>query len=372
MKLLLVISVDPWTRSVSTVHKYVATGRALGHQVAVYGPANPELPGIPFTTELSGVDLALFVVQVPTDFPDMPLLARLLDGIPPERRAVVDLWGRFNDTIRVEHDFNHLEKLDGHLGWEWEDAIGAVSGTILQPTLAPLRPNVRPFLFHGYDPGAVVRPYKSAREAAAAWHAAGASEKPYGIAYVGSNWQRWEQVRRFLEGYGPVRREVGRVCLTGWDWGKRPDWAAQKGITGIDTDPALLAELDVECRDGVRFDGVVGLIGKARFAPVFHRPLFRHLGLVTTRTFETFYADSLPVLMLPRDFVAAVYGAEAVKLVPGDDLAGHLTDALNRPEPYWDAVLQTRSHLARHHSYAQRFRELGALVADRMPPGAAR
>ncbi len=28
---------------------------------------------------------------------------------------------------------------------------------------------------------------------------------------------------------------------------------------GIDTDPALLAELDVECRDGVRFDGVVGL-----------------------------------------------------------------------------------------------------------------
>ncbi len=123
MKLLLVISVDPWTRSVSTVHKYVATGRALGHEVAVYGPANPELPGLPFTTELSGVDLALFVVQVPTDFPDMPLLARLLDGIPRERRAVVDLWGRFNDTIRVEHDFNHLEKLDGHLGWEWEDAI---------------------------------------------------------------------------------------------------------------------------------------------------------------------------------------------------------------------------------------------------------
>ena len=72
---------------------------------------------------------------------------------------------------------------------------------------------------------------------------------------------------------------------------------------GIDTDPALLARLEVEVRDGVRFDEVVGLLGKARFAPVFHRPLFRHLGFVTNRTFETFYADTLPVLMLPRDFV---------------------------------------------------------------------
>ena len=63
---------------------------------------------------------------------------------------------------------------------------------------------------------------------------------------------------------------------------------------GIDTDPALLAELGVEFRDGVRFDEVVGLLGQARFAPVFHRPLFRHLGFVTNRTFETFYADTLP------------------------------------------------------------------------------
>jgi len=372
MKLLLVTSVDPWKRSVSSAHKWVEAGRVLGHEVAVYGEQHPDLPALPFTTDLSDVDIALFVVQVTADFPDMPYLARLLDGIPRERRVVVDLWGRFNDTIRLEHDFNHLEKLDGHLGWEWEDALGAVSGAILQPTLAPLRPNVRSFLFHGYDPISVVRPYRSAREAAAAWRAAGPAEKPYGVAYVGGNWQRWEQVRRFLEGYRPVRREVGRICLTGWHWDKRPDWAVQKGLMGVDTDPSLLAELDVEVRDGVRFDEVVGVTGKARFAPVFHRPLFRHLGFVTNRTFETFCADSLPVLMLPRDFVAALYGEAAVKLVPGDDLAGHLTDAMDRPEPYWDAVLQTRSHLARYHSFAQRFQELRALTAERAPSGAVR
>lgn len=371
MKLLLVTWVDPRVRSVSTVHRYVAAGRALGHEVAVYGNPHPGLPSLPFTTDLSRVDLALFVVQVPSDFPDMPYLARLLDGIPRERRVVMDLWGRFNDTIRVDHDFNHLEKLDGHLGWEWVEALQAVSDTVLQPTLAPLHSDVRSFLFHGYDPGSVAKRYETVREATAAWCAAGPAEKPYGVMYVGSNWQRWDQVRRFLEQYGPARGEVGRACLVGWDWDRRPDWAVQQGIMGIDTDPAFLAELGVETRKGVRFDEVTSLLGQARFAPVFHRPLFRHLGFVTNRTFETFYADALPVLMLPQEFVEAVYGPAALALVPGDDVAAHLMNALGRPEMYWDAVLQTRSHLARHHSYGRRFQELDGILEDRVRSGGA-
>jgi hypothetical protein len=362
MKVLLVTWVDSWVRSVSTVHKWAAAGSALGHDIAVFGDPNPELPSLKFTTDVAGVDVALFVIQVVSDFPEMPHLARLLDGIPRERRMVADLWGHFNETIRLEHDFNHLEKLDGHLGWEWDEALAAVSDTILQPTLAPLRSNVGSFLFHGFDPQSVAKPYVTAREAAAAWREAKPADKPYGVVYVGNNWQRWEQMRRFLEQYARVRHDVGKVCLVGWDWDARPEWAVKQGIAGIDTDPALLAELGAEIRKPVRFDEVVGLIGKARFAPVFHRPLFRHLGYVTIRTFETFYGDALPVLMLPRDFVSALYGPAALALVPGDDVAAWFEDALRRPEPYWEAVLQTRSHLARHHSYEQRFRELGALV----------
>jgi hypothetical protein len=357
MKLLLVTSVDPWVRSVSTVHKYVAAGHALGHEIMVFGEPRADLPSLPFTTDLDGIDSALFVVQVPSDFPDMPHLARVLDGIPRERRVALDLWGRFNDTIRLEHDFNHLEKLDGHAGWEWEDALRAVSDTILQPTLSPLRPGVGSFLFHGYDTASVARSYRSAREAAAAW-----TGKTYGAMYVGSNWQRWDQVRRFLEAYAPARDRAGAVCLTGWDWRSRPEWAVKMGILGIDTDPTLLDRLGVETRDGVRFDEVVALLSRARFAPVFHRPLFRHLGIVTNRTFETFHADSVPLLMLPRDFVAAIYGEAALALVPGNNIASHLDDALSRPEACWDAVLQTRSHLERHHSYARRLRELEAFT----------
>jgi hypothetical protein len=358
MKILLVAAADAWTRSVATVHKWIDAGRKLGHDIAVYGEPDADLPNLKFTTDISNVDLALFVVQVPSDFPDMPYLARVLDGIPKEKRAIVDLWGRYNDTIRVEHDFNHLEKLDGHQGWEWQDAISAVSKIILQPTLSPKREGVKPFLFHGFDEGSIAKKYTSAAEAAAAWKA-----KPYGAMYVGSNWQRWHQVRAFLEDYGNAPEQAGSACLIGWDWSARPDWAAHKGIMGVDTDPAFLAALKVEVRNGVRFDEIVGLLGQAKFAPVIHRPLFRELGFVTNRTFETFYADTIPLLMLPEAFVESIYGKAAKKLIPSKGVAALVSDALKNPESYWDAVFETRVYLASKHSYAVRIDELKKAVA---------
>lgn len=370
MRLLLVTSVDPWTRSVSTIHHLVAAGRRLGHEVALFGEANEELPDLPFTLDTADVDLALFVIQVPTDFPDMPHLARLLDSVPRGKRAVVDLWGRFNDTIRVAHDFNHLEKIDGHLGWEWEDAFRATSDVIVQPTAAPLRSNVGTFLFHGFEPSAVVVPDEDAARAAARWRGAGADAKPFGVMYVGSNWQRWEQVRSFLEAYGTVKDKIGRACLAGWDWGSRPDWAVEQGIMGIDTDPEFLASQDVEVWDGVRFDHIVEMLGQARFAPVFHRPLFRQLGFVTARSFETFHADAMPVLMLPGDFAEQVYGPAARMLVPDGDVAAHLMRVLDEPERYWQALLDTRAYLAAHHSYERRYEELAQLAGRAAAAGA--
>lgn len=365
MKLLFVLSVDPWTRSAATIDHYAAAGRAAGHEVAVFGAPNSELPGVTFTTDITGVDLAVFVLQVVADIPEMPALARLIDRIPRERRVALDLWGRANDTIRVEHDFNHLEKVDGHQGWEWQEAIRSISDRILQPTLAPAKAGVGPFLFHGFAPAAVAGGERTAKAAAAAWRDAGPGERPYGAAYVGSNWHRWAGVRAFLEQYDKVRAKLGPACLAGWDWGKRPQWAIDNGIAGIDTDPELLARLGVEVRDGMRYDEIVPLLGKARFAPILHRPLFRQLGFVTGRTFETFHADAVPVILLPREQVEAIYGPAALALTPGEDLAGYLADQLAHPERTWEAVLETRAYLARTHSYAVRLAELEALARGR-------
>jgi hypothetical protein len=362
MKLLLVSKLDRMARGVSTIANYVRMGRALGHEVAVFGEQSSKEPPLPYTLQVRNFDYVVFVVYDTKDFPDLPYLAQLLDGVPKDRRVVIDCNGRFNETIRVEHDFNHLEKVDGHQGWEWVEGLQALSERVLQPTLRPLRSDVRSFLFHGYDPAAVARPYESSREAVAAWSGNGAARKPYGVAYVGHNWQRWSQIRRFLEAMEPIREKVGPMCLVGWRWDERPDWAAELGIAGVDTDPALLARLAVETRYPIPFNETVDFMSQALFCPIFHRPLFNELGLVTVRTFETFCADTIPILMLPSELIDEIYGPAARLLAPGEDVSDRIIDTLRRPEPYWEAVLKTRAHLAKHHSYEQRFKELVAIL----------
>src|SRR3989442_992924 len=361
MKLLMVSKLAMSSRAVRTITKYCEIGRSLGHEVAIFGEKQPDLSALDFSMDVKGFDFAIFVVYMPFDFPDLPYLAALLDGMPKERRVVIDCVGRYNETIRVEHDFNHLEMMEGHQGWEWIEAFQAVAGRVLQPTLTPRRNDVTSFLFHGYDPAAVARPYRSAAEAAAAW-ATDRPRKTYGIAYVGNNWQRWTQVRAFLEKLEPIRNEVGRICLVGWDWARRPDWAAQLGIRGADVDPDLLARLGVETRDAIPFTAVRDFLAQASFSPVFQRPLFNELGLVTNRTFETFTCDTVPLVFLPKALAETIYGPGVGPLVVGDNVADHLHDVTRVPERYWQAVLEVRRHLSEHHSFRRRFAELVTLL----------
>jgi hypothetical protein len=362
MKLLFISKLTRFSRAIDAITKYAQVGKALGHEVAVFGEQSSEFSWLPHSLDVTKFDFAIFVVYYAGDFPNLPHLARLLDGMPKDRRVIIDCCGRYNDTIRVEHDFNHLEKLDGHQGWEWIEGFQAVSDRILQPTLKPLRTDVRSFLFHGYDPTAVARPYGSADEAAALWLDSANGAKPYGLIYVGNNWQRWSQVRRLLEAIEPLRREIGPICLTGGDWSRRPDWAIQLGLQGVDVDSALLERLAVEVRDPIPFDQFVQFTGQARFSPVFHRPLYNHLGLVTTRTFETFCCDTVPLLMLPPELVETIYGPDAHLLATGEDIAGRLQDMLRRPDAYWSAILKTRQYLTQHHAYKRRFGELAAIL----------
>lgn len=362
MKVLMVSRLERSARAVNTITKYVQTASALGHEVAIFAERSSEFPSLPYSLDVGHFDFAVFVVYETADFPDLPYLARVLDGMPKERRVIIDCTGRFNDTIRIEHDYNHLEKLDGHQGWEWVEGFQAVSDKILQPTRTPRRADARSFLFFGYDPAATTKAYTSAGEAAAAWASTNGAGREYGLAYVGNNWQRWTQMKELLEAIEPLKDRVGPIAFRGWAWDERPSWAAEHGFGGLDLDPALLQRLGVGVGSPISFDEVVEFQGKARFCPVIHRPLFNELGFVTNRTFETFSSDTLPILLFPETIVESVLGKDALPLAAGNDVRGKVEDILRRPKFYWDAVLKTRAHLAAHHSYERRFKELQAIL----------
>jgi hypothetical protein len=299
--------------------------------------------------DLRGADAVVFVFEwtVGLQHGDRLDWTRLLTAVPRRRRVVIDCDGRYNDPILVHGDYNHRNRAESD--W-WVDYCDGLSDKICQPTPCPLRPNVRPFLFHIYDP---------------TWEVPlDLAGKEFGMVYVGHAKFRWHSMARVLQAVELVRERVGRIALFGHGWGGLPYWAAEMGIEDIyKIDPEYLAKLDVEPLAPVPFARVIETMSRGVFNPVVYRPLFELLGMVTCRTFETPAAGTIPLFALAPDYVSAVYGDRALDLVLGEEHPHEkVSDVLDRPAHYADIVMEIRAEFTRRHSPEARLRELIEII----------
>src|SRR5262245_57797218 len=87
---------------------YSAAARALGHEVAVYGKANPRIP-LNYSLDLGSADAVVFLFEWTTclEHGDNLDFARLVSKVPRARRVILDGDGNYNDPITVEGDSNH-------------------------------------------------------------------------------------------------------------------------------------------------------------------------------------------------------------------------------------------------------------------------
>jgi hypothetical protein len=353
--------------SAQDILQYARVAKSLGHDVVIYAP---EEPGSPFqcSLDLESADAVIFVFEWNLYlFPGgdkkkgriyrdglMGIghlnVAKLLSRVPRGRRVIVDCDGMYNDPTQVGGDFNHLDVEASRRRTELCDSF---SDKIFQPTYRPLRPNVRSFMFHAYDPS-WERPLDFTR-------------KDYGMIYVGNNWFRWKAMHRVLRAIEPIREKVGRAALVGQDWAAMPSWVPSPlREQAYFTDPEYLKGLGVELREPVRVEQVISTMGTAIFNPVLMRPLFDQLGLVTCRTFETPAASTIPLFAQDPEYVSAIYGERAAELVlrDGDAASEQILDVLRRPEKFAEIVRDIRRHLAEKHSYAVRLQELVRIVAE--------
>lgn len=269
--------------------------------------------------------------------------------VPRERRVVIDLDGKYNDAISVVGDYNHP---DGAASRRWVEVCESLSDKICQATLHPQRPNVRPFLFHAYNPAWEVPLDFSAKE--------------YGMYCVGNNWFRWRGMQRVLRAIEPIREQVGRIGLVGSGWNSPAPWIhPMLGRDAYYTDPDYLAKLDVEIMPPIHFRQVVESMGKGIFVPVIYRPLFDHLRMVTCRTFETPAANAIPLFTQDATDVEEIYGTEAIELVlPTERPQEKILDILRSPERYAGLLKGVRRRLGEKHSYAARIGELIEIVTS--------
>ena len=350
MRLIFVHYVYEDRGSAQDLHNYAEVAKALGHEVVVYGPPEGNAP-FHYSLDINPDDAVIFIFEWTTEIQrgDSLDFARLVAKVRRERRVIIDCDGKYNDAISVVGDYNHP---DSAASQRWVDVCDSLSDKIYQPTLHPLRRNVRTFLFHAYNPG---------------WEIPlDFGTKEYGMFYVGHNWFRWRPMHQVLKVVEPIREQLGRIGMIGHGWGSAPPWANPTIIEdAYYSDPDYLRRLNIEVIPSIRFDQVIESMGKGIFHPVVYRPLFNHLQLVTCRTFETFAASTIPLFSLDEAYVHEIYGERALELMLGGERPHEkILDILSRPERYAEIVMDIRRHLAEKHSYAVRIQELIDIVEN--------
>jgi hypothetical protein len=349
MKILFLTDRRVNAGSIQALASYVRAGDELGHTVAVYGPPDPHNPGVRTSVDARAFDFAVFLFESKLRWLSGLQLANLLAAVPRRRRAVLDADGMYNRVTCVDgYDRNHACE---HERVEWLEYYGILADKVMQPTFAPEEPGVLPLPFYGYDPGMQVG-------------SGGPARKRYDLLHLGHNWWRWRDVSgTLLPAVEQVRGRLDGVCFVGLWWDAPPPWAESLGLAeAFRTDPERLRALGVEVRPSVPFSEVVATMSSARVNVMTQRPLFRRLRFLTSKYFELFCADTIPLVMVDADHAGSVYGPAGPELALTGDVAGRLLDALARPHTYAAIVRAVRAHLAERHSYRRRVADLAAAL----------
>jgi Glycosyl transferases group 1 len=358
MRILFVMDQRVDRGSIQSMSSYVRAGRETGHDIALYGCADPRFPTIRFSRDVGAFDYVVFLVESWRHWMSALRMPRIFAEVPRDRRAIVDADGMYNPIVSADgYDRNY--QWEQHRA-EWFAHYRTVADRIFQPTFRPRQAGVRSLLFYGYDPAQQIRPGSS-------------PVKPYDMLCVGHNWWRWRQISgELLPAIERVRPRIGAIAFIGSWWDTIPAGAAELGVeSAFGTDPAWLRRLGIEVRPAVSYTEVVPVMSTGHINIMTQRPLFCELKILTGKFFEVFSADTIPLVMIDPDHAELVYGPAGRELaLSGDAIAEKLVDALCCPQRYRDIVDAVRTHLLAHHTYRNRVEELVAALQERSTPEA--
>ena len=104
-------------------------------------------------------------------------------------------------------------------------------------------------------------------------------------------------------------------------------------------------------------------MSRAKFNPIIFRSIFNHFQLTTPRMYETFAANTIPILAMDEETARLHFGDSVKDLVINNDKPEiKIMDIINRPDDYTKVVADVRVYLDKHHSHASRLNELIDLV----------
>lgn len=331
--------------SIHAVANYVRAGDLEGHTFALHGQPDARFPQIRFSTDLDDFDQVVFIIESGLCWMSALRMPRLLSDVSRDRRSILDADGMYNALVTVDgYDRNHATELDRK---NWLEHYELISDRVFQPTLEPRAPSVRPLLFYGYDPDSRMHPKHR-------------PTKRFDIVHLAHNWWRWQEMdSRVLPALEQIRPKLDGICFVGSWWDGSPPPASDPQLaTAFQADPALLGRLRITVEPPVPYTEVIPSMNRGRVNLMTQRPVLRYLQIVTSKYFEVFCADTIPLVLLDADQAEAIYGPAGRHLALDDSIGEKILDVLARPDHYREIVQAVRDHLEEHHSSRQRVREL--------------
>ena len=327
--------------SSNTLLGYVGAGEKLGYEVRAseLGYVDKKVRDkVPVAKKQWKPDLMVIIYE------SYPFLSKkdielIRNYIPREKRVLIDPDGKYLPPKSTKNDTNHPTKNSYTF---WTKLYNSLSDVILQPILKKNinNENIHKFLYFGVDNTNLTT---------------GDVKKEFDLIYVGNNWYRWRDIVSLIREISIIRDRAGRLGPFGMYGDGKPKKGSEKATY---SDPKFLKKHNVETYKSVPYGHVERTMSKGTMNPIFVRPMLNKLNLVTPRMFETFMADTIPLLPDYFEHAPLLYGKEAEKLYLTDNPARVIANILDNHNKYKKVVSTVKNRLMKEHSYEVRLKEL--------------
>ncbi|MEK7573129.1 MAG: hypothetical protein AAB531_01765 [Patescibacteria group bacterium] len=326
--------------SSNTILNYVRTGAALGYEfrVSEFGNIDKIVRGsIPVAKKNWKPDLFVFVYESYQFLSDEDI-DQICSFIPRSQRIIIDPDGKYSQPESISGDTNHSTP-DSYK--YWKNLYDVLSDIVLQPTIKPVESKkIQSFLYFGMgykNSSFIKRP------------------KKFDLIYVGNNWYRWSAIYFLIKAIAPIRSRLKRVALIGEYWSNKI-LPVYEGTTYSDVN--FLKKNNIEILEPTPYGQVETTMSMGLINPVFVRPILNKLKFVTPRMFETFTADTVP--LIPKYFTHAqdLYGSDVNKLLLSNNPTRDILKILDNYKTYNNLCREIREMLNKKHSYKTRINQL--------------
>lgn len=326
--------------SSNTLLGYVKAGRKLGYDVKAseFGYVDDVIrTTVPVASKDWNADLLVIVYE------SYPFLSKgdidlICKTVPRKKRILIDPDGKYLKPRYCGADTNH-PTADSYRFWT--SLYDSLSDVILQPFLSSgENGKARSFLYFGMDNQTPDSSKVS---------------KDFDLIYVGNNWYKWNDMKSLIAAVSPIRTKFKKIALIGQYWSGEQ---MKEFKDATRSDPDFLKKNGVEIYKSAPYGQVEKAMSRGKMHPILIRPILNEMSFITPRMFETFVANTVP--LIPSYFTHAneLYGDEITHLILSEDPAAKILEILESYEKYRKVSLRIREKLRQKHSYEVRLRQL--------------